>query len=341
MSYKHLFFNDYSEGAHPSILAVLSENNSIQQLGYGADAFTEEATSLIRERCDKPGAAVHLVSGGTQANLVVCAALLKPSESVIAAATGHICVHEIGAIESTGHKVHHVPHINGKIEPNEILKVVKSHSSEHMVRPRIVFISQATELGTVYTRDELARLSEVCRSSGLLLYVDGARLPAALASTATDLTLRDMAHLTDAFYIGGTKCGALFGEAIVVCSEGLAEDFRFHLKQRGALLAKGRFLGLQFRELLRDDLMIKLSRHAVEQAHKLALGIEAAGYRLLCPVATNQIFPVLPDDTITRLQERFGFYIWERLPNDYSAIRLVTSWATPPEAVDAFLSALA
>jgi threonine aldolase len=340
MLHQHLFFNDYSEGGHPSILAALSENNLTQELGYGADPFTAEAISLIRERCDRPEAAVHLVSGGTQANLVVSAALLRPYESIIAANSGHICVHETGAIESTGHKIHHVPHLHGKIEPHEILKVVESHASEHMVRPRMVFISQATELGTVYTRDELARLSEVCRSSGLLLYVDGARLPAALASTATDLSLRDLAQLADVFYIGGTKCGALFGEALVVCSEGLAADFRFHLKQRGALLAKGRFLGLQFRELLRNDRMVELSRHAVEQAHRLALGIEAAGYPLLCPVATNQIFPILPDDTISRLQERFGFYVWERLPEKRSVIRLVTSWATPPEAVDAFLSAL-
>jgi threonine aldolase len=340
MSYEHLFFNDYSEGAHPTILAALSENNSCQQLGYGADAFTAEAASLIRERCDKPGAAVHLISGGTQANLVVCAALLKPYESVIAAESGHICVHETGAIEATGHKIHHVPHQHGKIAPEEILKVVQSHASEHMVRPRMVFISQATELGTVYTRDEVAKLSEVCRSSGLLLYVDGARLPASLASSATDLTLRDLAQLTDLFYLGATKCGALFGEAIVVCTEGLADDLRFHLKQRGALLAKGRVLGLQFRELLRNDLMNDLSRHAVEQARRLALGIQAAGYPLLCPVATNQVFPILPNDTIALLEKRFGFYTWEKRPQGQSVIRLVTSWTTPSESVDTFLGAL-
>ena len=334
------FLNDYSEGAHPAILELLASTNLDQEIGYGEDRFCLEAAALIKARLDSPPSVVHFVSGGTQANQIVLAALMKPYESVIAAQTAHIFVHEAGAIEATGHKINAVPTTDGKLDPEKIQNVVDEHTDEHMVKPRVVFISHSTEVGTVYRRSELEALAATCRENGLYLYLDGARLGSGLTSSQSDLTLSDLARLTDIFYIGGTKNGALFGEAIVINNPALQTDFRYHLKQRGALFAKGRFLGIQFLALFRDNLYFDLARHANRLAAKLAGGLADQGFRFLTAPASNQIFPILPDALIAELQKQYGFYTWARVDADHSAVRLVTSWATLDDKVDEFLEAV-
>jgi len=257
---------------------------------------------------------------------------------VIAARTAHIAVHEAGAIEATGHKINTVETADGKLTAAQIQEVVDQHSDEHMVKPRVVFISNSTEVGTAYTRDELTRLAECCRANRLYLYVDGARLGSALVSAGSDLTLPDLSRLVDVFYIGGTKNGALIGEAIIINNPALQGDFRYHLKQRGALLAKGRLLGIQFVGLFTDGLYFELARHANALAGQLARSLAAQGFHFLTPPATNQIFPILPDALIARLQREYGFYVWSKADAGHSAIRLVTSWATPAERVAEFIA---
>jgi threonine aldolase len=281
---------------------------------------------------------VHFVAGGTLANLVVAAAMLKPFESIIAAESGHICVHEAGAIEATGHKVHYANHLNGKISDEQVRHIVSAHNDEHMVRPRLVYISQSTELGTIYSRAEVEALAAVCREYGMLLYIDGARLSAALVSEQNDLSLAQLANLADAFYLGGTKNGALFGEAIVLRNPAPHLEFRRHLKQRGALLAKGRAVGVQFEALMNSDLHLTLARHANSMASRLAAGIRRAGYSFAYEPTTNQIFPIFSRAAVARLLTKFGFYTWAPLESDQMIIRLVTSWATKIEAVDAFIA---
>lgn len=332
------FFNDYSEGAHPRILDALRDTNSSQEMGYGEDRFCREAAQHIQAAINRPDAAVHFVSGGTQANLVVLAALLRPYESIIAPDTAHITIHEAGAIEATGHKIHSVPHMDGKLRPEQIRDVCEKHTDEHMVKPKAVFLSQATELGTIYTTQELEDIRTVCTECHLYLYLDGARVGSALAAMGSTTNLADIARLTDVFYIGGTKNGALFGEAIVICNQDLQQDFRYHLKQRGALLAKGRAVGVQFRELFTQDLYLELARHANDMAGQLAEGLRTAGCRFLALPQTNQIFPILPNAAIDRLKNMYGFYVWSRIDETHSSIRLVTSWATPFEAVEQFLT---
>lgn len=336
--YRYSFFNDYSEGAHPAILELLAQTNLAQETGYGEDAFCREAAELLRAAIGNPTAAVHFVTGGTQANLIALSALLKSYEAVIAPYTAHINVHEAGAVEATGHKILTVATADGKLTPELVQQIVNEHTDEHMVKPRVVSIANSTEVGTVYRRAELAALARYCRANGLYLYLDGARLGAALTSEEADLTLPELADLVDIFYIGGTKNGALLGEAIVINRPELQADFRFHLKQRGALLAKGRILGLQFIGLFRNGLYFELARRANALALKLARGLAAQGFRFLVPPATNQIFPILPNDLIAELQKKYGFYVWSRADADHAAIRLVTSWATREEMVDAFLA---
>ncbi len=335
---KHGFFDDYSEGAHPRVLALLAEGNRAQQPGYGDDALSQRAVALVRAATGNPGAAVHLVSGGTQANLVALASMLRPYESVIAATSAHIHVHETGAVEATGHKINLVPARDGKLDPDQVRAVVAQHADEHMVVPRVVFVSQSTEAGTVYRKAELAALAKVCRELGLYLYLDGARLGPALASEACDLTLPELSGLVDMFYLGGTKNGALLGEAIVINHPALQERFRFHLKQRGALLAKGRLLGAQFVALLEGGLYFEIARHANAMAARLADGLRAQGVGFLGEPVTNQVFPVLADARIERLRAQYGFHVWARIDETHSAIRLVTSWATQSETVDDFLA---
>lgn len=337
---KYSFYNDYSEGAHPNILEALQKTNLDQETGYGEDSISIEASRLIKEKLENPNANIHFVSGGTQANLIVLASILKPFESVIAANTGHIFVHEAGAIEATGHKINIIESTDGKIKPEQIQSVCDYHSDEHMVKPKIVFISNSTEVGTIYKKEELKNISEVCKKNDLYLYLDGARLGSALSSTENDMTLAELSTLVDIFYIGGTKNGALLGEAIVINNEKLNESFRFHLKQRGALLAKGRILGIQFLELFKNNLYFDLSKHANDMASKLVVGITEQGYKFLTDSSTNQIFPIFPNSLIEKLKESYGFYVWSKIDDENSSIRLVTSWATKQEAVDMFIEDL-
>lgn len=334
------FRNDYSEGAHPRVLAALTDTNLEQTVGYGLDPCCEEARSLIRRLCAAPHADVHFLVGGTQANLVTIASLLQPYEAVIAAHTGHVNVHETGAIEATGHKVCTALSPDGKLTPALVESVLRVHSTEHMVSPRLVYISDTTEIGTVYTKAELEALRACCDAHGLLLFLDGARLGSALASPANDLTLPDLAELTDAFYIGGTKNGALFGEALVMTAPN--NHFRWHMKQRGAMLAKGRLLGLQFQALLEDGLYLDLARHANDLAFRLRDGMTALGVPFPVPSPSNQQFPVLPNPVVDRLRALGYEFEMERVMDDtHTMVRFVTSWATPETAVDTLLKDLA
>jgi threonine aldolase len=334
------FKNDYSEIAHPEVLKALSEAPATQEPGYGEDAPTKRAERLILKCCGLDKGQVRFVVGGTLTNLVVAAAFLKPFESIIAAESGHICQHEAGAIEATGHKVHHLSHIDGKISAEQVRQLVAIHQDDHMVRPAMVYISQSTELGTIYSLSELEELSRVCRENGLLFYIDGARLGSALASERADFTLSDIASLSDVFYFGGTKNGALFGEAVVLREPKAGSDLTRLLKQRGAILAKGQALGLQFEALFKDDMWLRLARHANSMATRLANGIAERGYDLAYKHGTNQIFPVFPAQVVKKLEQLFGFYIWRRIDSDSVVIRLVTSWATKDAQIDKFLAEL-
>ena len=334
------FKNDYSEGAHPRILQALLDTNMVQDEGYGEDRFSLQAVELLKERMGRRDVNVHLLPGGTQTNFTAISAFLRPHEAVLSASTGHICVHETGAVEATGHKVIAVGGAEGKLTPAGIQGALDFHTDEHMVKPRLVYISNSTEIGTVYSKEELENLSRICRANQLYLYMDGARLGSALTAQGNDLTLGDIAQLVDAFYIGGTKNGALIGEALVICREELKEDFRFLMKQRGAMLAKGRLLGLQFLELFRDDLFFELAQSANRMAGLLREGIAAAGFDFLTDSPSNQIFPILPNNLIARLEQKHSFYVWSQVDAEHSSIRLVTSWATTAEAVQAFLAAI-
>ena len=334
------FTNDYSEGAHPRILEAMMNANLTQNVGYGLDAHSLAAAGTIRRLADAPDAAVHFVVGGTQTNLLLIAAALRPYQAVIAAATGHVNVHEAGAIEGTGHKVLALPTTTGKLTPEIIAPCLAEHCDEHMVQPKLVYISDSTELGTVYTKAELEALHHFCRLHGLMLYLDGARLGSALTSAPNDLTLKDLAALTDAFYIGGTKNGALLGEALVIQKDSLKEDFRFMMKNRGAMLAKGFLAGIQFEELFRDGLFFDLAAHANEMAAILRDGIRKAGYSFVSDSHTTLLFPILPDELVDKLGKDFTFERSQKPDDSHTVIRLVTSWATPEKAVRDFLAAL-
>lgn len=331
------FKNDYSEGAHPQILEQLIKTNLEQQSGYGDDEYSKKARLLIQEKTGNPDVSIYFTSGGTQANLLVISHLLKPYESVISANTGHIAVHETGAIEATGHKVNLVPSINGKIDLQGVKETVQSHNDEHMVKPAMVYISNATELGSVYTKNELTQLSQYCRQNDLLLFMDGARMGAALTSRENDLTLAEIAELVDVFYFGGTKNGALLGEAIVFVKKGLDKGFKYHLKQKGALLAKGRIIGIQFLTLFQNDLYLQLAQHANRLAEKVATAFKTKGHEFFLPPQTNQIFPIIPNTLLEELYKKFDFYTWYKVDENKSAIRIVTSWATKEENVDELL----
>ena len=337
---KYNFKDDYSEGAHPKILETLSRTNLLQEIGYGEDNYCKKAIKLIRQKIQNSKANIHFVSGGTQANLIVISSILKPYESVIAATTGHIVVHEAGAIEATGHKINTIETKDGKLKPQDIKSVLDFHTDEHMVKPKVVFISNSTEIGSIYSKKELQKLSKFCKQYSLFLYLDGARLGFALTSEQNDLTLSEISKLVDVFYIGGTKNGALLGEAIIINHDKLKENFRFHLKQKGALLAKGRILGIQFLELFEGDLFFELGKHANSMASKLARGIKKLKYNFLTEPVSNQIFPILPNKLIERLNKKYGFYVWKKIDDKNSAIRLVTSWATKEEFVDQFIKDL-
>ena len=333
------FKNDYGEGAHPNILKALMQHNDGQEEGYGLDRHTENAVSIVRNLVGSQKADVHLLSGGTQTNLIAISSFLRPHEACVTVASGHIATHETGAIEATGHKLLTVNSSDGKISPDLIEPVLTEHYFEHMVKPRLVYISNPTELGTVYCKRELADLYAFCQSENLLLYADGARLGSALVSEGADVTIEDMYQLTDAFFIGGTKIGALLGEAMVIKNVGLVEDFRYLVKQRGGLLAKGRVLGIQFETLLKDNLYFDLAQHANEMAQLMAEQLVNAGCSLWIDSPTNQIFPILDNRIIEELSKMFQFYVWAKMDEKHSAIRLVTSWATSREAVQQFIDA--
>lgn len=334
----HNFKNDYTVGAHPDILRKLSETNLVPQLGYGEDAYSAEAKDMIRKLINNDDASVFFLSGGTQTNLITISFLLRVHEAVISAKTGHISANETGAIEATGHKVITVDTADGKLSPKDVESALNEYTLQpHVVKPRMVFISNSTEIGTHYTKEELTELSSFCKEHGLLLYLDGARLGHGLTAEGSDLTLADIARLTDVFYIGGTKNGALLGEALVFRTSEMASEYQFSLKQKGAMLAKGRILALQFLTLLEDDLYLDLARHANTMAMKLTQAFQKKGCSFLTASKTNQIFPILPNTVIEELSEKYMFYVWKPIDEQHSAIRLITSWATEERVVEEFV----
>lgn len=334
-----LFHNDYNEMCHPEVLRFITENSPCQMDGYGEDEACRRAAALIRGKCGGRDLAVHFLVGGTQANLTVIDAALRPHQAVLGAASAHINVHETGAVEATGHKVLSIPTADGKITANQVRDVMQAHlsdaSREHTAQPKMVYISNPTELGTIYTRDELIAISSVCREYGLYLFVDGARLGYGLAARGNDVTMADLATYTDVFYIGGTKVGAMFGEAVVISNPALQDDFRYLIKQHGAMLAKGWLLGLQFESLFKDELYFNISRHANLMADKLRHTLTSLGYSFYVPGVTNQVFPILPDSLLEKLKDNFTFSEQERVDKNHRAVRFCTSWATKESNVNA------
>lgn len=338
------FNSDYMEGAHPEVMRRLVETNLEQTVGYGLDDYSVHAKELIREACQAPEAAVYLLVGGTQTNATVIDGLLRRHEGVLATETAHINTHESGAIEATGHKVLALPQHDGKLLASEVEAFIRDfyrdETYEHMVAPGMVYISHPTELGTLYSLSELEALSGVCRKAGIPLYLDGARLGYALSAPSTDVTLADVARLCDVFYIGGTKVGALFGEAVVAAHPSRLPHFYPLIKQHGALLAKGRLLGLQFEALFADGLYQRIGAHAVRLALKLKEAFRAKGYRLFLDSPTNQQFVFLPNEVIDRLSAQATFELWGPRGETETVVRFVTSWATREEDVDTLISLL-
>ena len=328
------FKNDYSEGALPAIMELLNKSNCEQTNGYGEDYFCEEAKKKIKDRLQYKACDVHFLVGGTQTNLTVIASALRPYEAVIAADTGHINVHETGAIEASGHKVLTVKGTDGKVTSEAVRKVVLDHEDEHMVKPTMVYISNATEIGTMYLKEELQELYATCKELGLYLFMDGARLGSALMAQNNNITWEDLCSLCDVLYIGGTKNGTLFGEALVIVNEELKKDFRYMIKQRGGLLAKGRLLGIQFLGLFENENFEKAAKHANNMAGKLQNAFIQKKIPLFISTTTNQIFPILTNIQMDILSKKYAFQIWEKLDNEHTAVRFVTSWATKEEAVE-------
>lgn len=336
---------DYAEGAHPRVLRRLTETNFDQTAGYGEDKFCDTARAQIRGLCGggEP-MAVHFLVGGTQVNTTVIAAALRPHQGVIAASSGHINVHETGAIEATGHKVLAIPSEDGKITAADIRALWKAHwtdtSHEHMVQPGMVYLSQPTENGTLYTLRELDAIWQVCQTKGLILYIDGARLGYGLTSEACDMNLPDLARRCDAFTIGGTKQGLLFGEALVIRNRALNRDFRYLIKQHGGLLAKGRLLGVQFSAILEEELYFTLAQQANAFAMQIRRAFEAAGCPMLYDSYTNQQYPILPDKMLRDLEKEFVFTFWSKVDETHTAVRVCTSWATTQTTVEKLLQRL-
>ena len=331
---------DYTTGAHPKILEALVNTNGEACPGYGVDEHCERARDMFRGLCQAPEAGVHFLVGGTQANTTVIAAALRPHQGVLCAETGHINVHESGAIEATGHKVLGLPAVEGKITAQQIHDYCEAHHSnpawEHTVQPGMVYLSHPTELGTVYTLAELEAIHEVCQRWRLPLFVDGARLACGLA--ASDVTLPDLARLCDVFYLGGTKAGLLFGEAVVITNPNLNHDFRYLIKQHGGMLAKGRLLGVQFEAFLTDGLFLEIGKKEVAQAMRLREAFLEKGYPFFVNSASNQQFPVLPNEALGPLEQKYSFEVWEKVDESHTAVRFCTSWSTTDEDVDALIA---
>ena len=332
------FENDYSEGAHEKVLKRLFETNMEQLPGYGTDHYCESAKAKIREACGCPEADVCFLVGGTQTNQIVISAMLKSYEGVIAAETGHVSTHEAGAVECAGHKVLTLPQQEGKIAADVLdgwlHSFYEDENHEHMVFPGMVYISHPTEYGTLYTKGELAELSAVCSQYGIPLYLDGARLGYGLAAEGTDVTLKDVAEYCDLFYIGGTKAGALCGEAVVFTKENMPLHFMTMVKQKGALLAKGRLLGIQFDTLFTDGLYYEISRNAIETADRLKQILKEQGYEFYIDSPTNQIFVILENKQMEQLKQEVVFGFWEKRDEDHTVVRFATSWATRMEDVE-------
>ena len=339
-----LFHNDYNEACHPSILDKMQSTASCQMPGYGEDSVCAEAAELIRKECGDQDVAVHFLVGGTQTNLTVIAASLRPHQAVIGAVSAHINVHETGAIEATGHKVIQLPSKDGKITVDQVRENVLNQSlamdAEHIAQPKMVYISNPTEFGTTYKLAELEALSAYCKENRLFLFVDGARLGYGLMASDNDISLADYARLCDVFYIGGTKVGAMFGEAVVISNPAIKEDFRYLMKQRGGMLAKGWLLGLQFKTLFEDGLYYKISKHADELADKIRKTLADCGYDLFVEGTTNQTFVTLPNRLLSYLDGKFTYALWEKQDPDHTTVRFCTSWATKEENVDALCNAI-
>ena len=336
-----IYFNsDYLEGAHPSVMARLNETNMVQTVGYGEDEYCAAAREKIRAVCQAPEADVHFLVGGTQTNTTVIASILRPWQGVLSADSGHINCHEAGAIESTGHKVITLPQHNGKLDAAELRALVATFyaddNHDHMVFPGMVYISHPTEYGTLYTKAELEALHAVCQEYKMPLFLDGARLGYGLAAEGTDVTLADLARLTDVFYIGGTKVGALCGEAVVF-PHGAPAHFMTMVKQQGALLAKGRLLGIQFDVLFTDDLYQTISKNAIETAAVLKKGLAGKGYSFFMDSPTNQVFIVLSNEQLAALEGKAKFGFWEKYDDTHTVVRIATSWATRMEEVEQLL----
>ena len=330
------FVNDYSEGACKQVLENLVKTNFLQTEGYGTDDFCKHAGTLIKKLVGNDNVDVHFIVGGTPTNALVVS-LLKPYEAVICADNGHINTHETAAVEATGHKILQVRGINGKVTPKEIEEVVLEHTDEHVTLPKMVFVSNSSEFGTIYSKQELTDISNMCKKYGLYLYLDGARLGAALMSKENDLTLKDIAELVDIFYIGGTKNGALLGEALVIINDDLKPNFRFLLKQRGQMLAKARIMGVEFITLLENNLYFELADNADKMAQQLNDLFKKHNIQMYIESSTNQIFPILDNELIAKLREKYVLGGWCKYDDTHTVIRFVCSWATKQENIDAFV----
>ena len=338
------FINDYCEGAAPEILKRLEETNYVKTVGYGMDEFCKSAEEKIRMACACPDAQVYFLTGGTQTNMLTIDTMVKPYEGVVATEEGHVNTHEAGAIEYSGHKVLTLPSHEGKMDAAELKNYLTTYfaddNHEHMVQPGIVYISHPTELGTLYTKAELTSLHEVCAEYQIPLYLDGARLGYGLMADGTDVTLADIARLVDVFYIGGTKVGALYGEALVFTRHNMPHRFNTIVKQHGAMLAKGWLPGLQFDTLFTDDLYFRISRNAIETAKRLKEGLKEKGYEFFLDSPTNQIFVVVTNEKKKELEEKVTFSFWGALDENHTVIRFVTSWATRMEDVEELITIL-
>lgn len=334
------FQNDYSEGAHPNILRALETINYHQNNSYGLDEHCDNARDKIQEALENYGVDIHFITGGTLTNLTFLSHALRPYEAVISADTGHINTHETGAIEASGHKVLSIPCTDGKLTADLIRPVLKQHENEHWVEPRLVYISLPTELGTVYTKEELEKLYQFCKRHNLYLYIDGARLAMALAVEETQLTLKDLPDLCDAFYIGGTKNGAMFGEALILVNDDLKDHFRFNMKQRGAILAKGWMIGVQFEELFQDNLYLELGKRSVALAQRLKEGFIDCKIPFLCDSPTNQLFPIFSNEFAKKINENYVTTFQCKPDENHTCLRFCTSWATNEQAVEDFIKDL-
>ena len=335
---------DYAEGCHPKILEKLTETNFMQTPGYSEDAICDAARAAVRKVCGTPHADVHFLVGGTQANTTVISHILRPWQGALCADTGHIAVHETGAIEATGHKVLTMPNSNGTISPQQIHDYCTNHwndgAHEHIVQPGMVYISIPTESGTLYTKQQLTDIYAACKQWDLPLFIDGARLGYGLMSPACDLTIEELASLCDVFYIGGTKCGALFGEAVVITNDKLKKDFRYSIKRHGGMLAKGRLLGVQFLTLMEDGLYFEICKQAVAYALEIRKAFEAKGVEMYGTSMTNQQFPILSEAQMKHFDGEFAYEYWGRYDDSHHIVRFCTSWATKQENMDALLKAI-